>query len=89
MSPLPAIKFFFHRNNRMIYVVSPHSPFMLQNFPHSPLILLNFALNGDDISTRVLTVQQINWGKRQYVITSQNMIQSRNIWRKQIFGLSL
>ena len=35
-----AIKFFFHRIHRLIYVISPHSP----------LILHNFALNDGDFS---------------------------------------
>ena len=56
ISQLPGDKVFFHRILRLIYVTSPHSPFILQNFPHSPLILNNFALNGGDTSTRVFHI---------------------------------
>ena len=43
---------FFHRIHHLVYVISSHSPSILQNFPRSPLILRNFALNGGDTSTR-------------------------------------
>ena len=47
ISPPPGDKF-FNRIRRLIYVISPHSSLILQNFPHSPLILHIFALNGGD-----------------------------------------
>ena len=47
ISPPPGDKF-FHRIHRLIYVISPHSSLILQNFAHSPLILHIFALNGGD-----------------------------------------
>ena len=60
---------FFLCIHRLIYVISPHSPLILQTFQPSPLVLQNFALNGVDTSTReVFTCIQndqrlIDWDK--------------------------
>ena len=48
--------FFLHRIHRLIYVIPPHSPIILQFFLHLPLILNNFALIGGDTSKRELSI---------------------------------